>query len=258
MSINKQLYLWRDYMKIRKSTKSRIYTSIVLIILISLVILNKKYEYINCGMKRNHDEKSEKHYQGIRDRIVMLEKKEPKDDLTKQRLAEQYNVIGLHYLDKQMFDLAMESFNNSIKYGNNKADIFYSLGLAYAGRSVEKKSSEDIKLAEHNYRRAVSINGRLHDAKYALAILLFYHKDNGQDEAVKLINDILSNNMAHYPARFASARFQYELGNKKEALSIYQRLSADIDKMPASGISKNFKTQCNDNIQRIKSELSQE
>jgi hypothetical protein len=96
----------------------------------------------------------------------------------------------------------------------------------------------------------------LYDAKYALAILLFYHKDNGQNEAVNLINDILSNNMGHYPSRFANGRFQYELGNKREALSIYQRLAADIDRMPPSAIINDYKTQCNDNIIKIKSELA--
>jgi len=243
-------------MKIRKSTKGKIYTSIGLILLVLLVILNSKYNIINCSLKRDHDSISEKHYQNIIDRIVKLEKKEPKDDPTKQRLADLYNVIGMNHLKKQMFDLAIESFDNSIKYGNSSADIFYSLGLAYAGRSVEKKSSGDIRLAEHNYRKAISINGRLHDAKYGLAILLFYHKDNGQNEAVNLINDILSNNMAHYPARFAQGRFQYELGNTREALAIYQRLSADIDRLPSSAIKNDYKAQCNSNIERIRPDLS--
>ena len=244
-------------MKIRKSTKGKIYTAIALISVISLVVLNAKYQFI-CNIKRDPENMSLKHYQGIKDKIEMLEKKEPKDDVTKQRLVQQYNIMGIYYLDKKTFDLAIESFDNSIKYGKNTADVYYSLGLAYAGRSVEKKSSEDIKLAEYNYRKAISLNGRLYDAKYSLAILLFFHKDNGQDEAVNLINDILSNNMAHYQARFASGRFQYELGNKREALNIYQRLSADIDKLPSSGISNDYKTQCNNNIERIRSELSVE
>jgi len=244
-------------MKIRKSTKGKIYTSIALILVISLVVLNAKYQFI-CNIKRDPENMSVKHYQSIKDKIEMLEKKEPKDDVTKRRLVQQYNIMGIYYIDKKIFDLAIESFDNSIKYGNNTADVYYSLGLAYGGRSVEKKSSDDIKLAEYNYRKAISLNGRLYDAKYALAILLFYNKDNGQDEAVNLINDILSNNMAHYQARFASGRFQYELGNKREALNIYQRLAADIDKLPSSGISNDYKTQCNNNIERIRSELSVE
>ena len=243
-------------MKIRKSTKRRIYTSIIFILLIALVVLNTKYNILKCNMKRDHDSMSDRHYQNIKDKITMLEEKESKDDAVKRRLAEQYNNIGIYYLDRKMLDLAIESFNNSIKYGNNTADIFYSLGLAHAGRSVEKKSSDDIKQAEYYYRKAISLNGKLYDAKYGLAILLFYNKDDGQYEAVNLINDILNKNMAHYQARFASGRFQYELGNKSEALAIYQKLSADIDKMPSSGISNEYKTQCSNNIKRIKSELS--
>jgi len=243
-------------MALKKSTKRSIYTSIVLILLIALVILNAKFGIINSSMKRDHDGMSEKHYQGIRDRITELEKKDPKDDLTKQRLAEQHNVMGLHYLDRQLLDLAIDSFNNSVKYGNNSADIFYSLGLAYAGRGVAKKSSDDVKIAEQNYRKAISINERLNDAKYGLAVLLFYHRDNGREEALNLINDILNRNTTHYPARFANARFQYELDNKERALAIYQRLATDIDRMPSSSIKSEYKTQCDNNIQRIKSELS--
>jgi len=164
--------------------------------------------------------------------------------------------MGIHYLDSQLLDSAIESFNNSVKYGNNSAEVFYSLGLAYAGRSVAKKSSDDIKVAEQYYRKAISINERLNDGKYALAVLLFYHKENGRDEAVNLINDIVSRNAAHYPARFANGRFQYELGNKEKALTIYQRLSSDLDRLPPSSIINDYKTQCSNNIQRIKSELS--
>jgi tetratricopeptide (TPR) repeat protein len=244
-------------MKIRKSTKRTIYTSIILMLLIAVVILNTKYKIFNCNMKRDHDAISEKHYQKVKDKIVMLEEKEPKDASVKKRLVEQYNNIGIHYLNKKMLDLAIESFNNSIKYGNNTADVFYSLGLAHSGRSVEKKSSDDINQAEYYYRKAISINGKLYDAKYGLAVLL-YNKNGVQDESINLINDILSKNMAHYQARFASGRFQYELGNKREALAIYQRLSADIDKMPSSIISNEYKTLCSNNIQRIKSELDSE
>jgi hypothetical protein len=61
--------------------------------------------------------------------------------------------------------------------------------------------------------------------------------------------------MTHYQARFASGRFQYDLGNKREALNIYQRLAVDLDRLPSSGINNDYKTQCNSNIERIKSEL---
>ena len=245
-------------MKTKKSSKGRFFTSITLLLLIALVILNSKYEIINlnCNMRKDHDSISDKHYKGIMAKIEELEKKEPKDDLTKKRLVQQYNIIGIHFLNKKIFDSAVESFSNSIKYGNKTADAYYSLGLAYAGRSDNGKSLSDVKDAEQNYRKAISLNDRLYDAKYGLAVLLFYHKDNGQDEAVRLINDIVSRNAAHYPARFANGRFQYELGNKEKALAIYQQLSADIDKLPPSGISNDYKTQCNNNIIRIKSELS--
>jgi len=164
--------------------------------------------------------------------------------------------MGTYYIERRLWDQTIDAFNNSMKYGNTNENAYYSLGLAYANRGIEKNSQDDLAKAEFNYRKAVDINSNLLDAKYALSILLFYHRGNGKEEAQTLINEILGKNIAYYPARFANGRFNYELGNKEKALTIYQELASDLEKLPKSGLSDDYKMECRNNITRIMSELS--
>lgn len=240
----------------RMSLKHKVYIFFIMTVAGSLLVLNSMFDVVHCNLRRDHKSTSDRYYQSVRDKITKLEKEEYKDATTVSRLAEQYNLIGTYYLDRHLWEMAIDAYNNSMKYGNLSANAFYSLGLAYANLGAEKNSAEDYNRAEFNYRKAVSIDGNLLDAKYALAILLFYQRENGRDEAMTLINEILARNRAYYPARFANGRFNYELGNKEKALSIYQELSADIDRLPVSGISNDYKAECNSNITRIMTELS--
>lgn len=243
-------------MQPKLTLKNRAYITLSIAVVLLLIILSSVFNLFHCNMRKDHRAKSDQFYQEVKDKITRLEKDEYKDETTVRRLAEQYNLIGTFYLDRRLWDMAIDAFNNSMKYGNKSSNAFYSLGLAYANRGVEKNSSDDINKAEFNYRKTLEIDGSSLDAKYALSILLFYHRENGKEEAQNLINEILSKNIAYYPARFANGRFNYELGNKEKALSIYQELAGDLEKLPRSSDSITYRTECANNITRIKTELS--
>jgi len=234
----------------------KFYITLALLAVISLLVLNSMFDVVNCNMRKDHKSKRDQYFQDVKDKISKLEKEELKDATTIQRLAEQYNLIGSFYLDGRLWDLAIDAFTKSMKYGNSSPNVYYSLGLAYANRGAEKNSAEDLNKAEFNYRKAIEMDGSLLDAKYALSILLFYHRENGKEEAQTLINEILIKNHSNYAARFANGRFNYELGNKQKALTIYQELATDLEKLPPSEISKEYKAQCSSNITRIMTELS--
>jgi len=236
--------------------KNKLYITVSLIAVISLLVLNSMFDVVNCNIKRDYKGARDKYFQDVKEKIQKLEKEEFKDPTTIKRLAEQYNLIGIFYLEKRLWDMAIDAYTNSIKYGNSREDAYYSLGLGYANRGADRNSPDDINKAEFYYRKSLDINGNFLDAKYALSILLFYHREKGKDEAQTLINEIIIKNSAYYPARFANGKFNYELGNKEKALTIYQELAADLDKLPPSGISNEYKMQCSSNITRIMSELS--
>jgi len=236
--------------------KNKLYLTLSLIVVISLLVLNSMFDVVNCNIKRDYKGARDKYFQEVKDKILKLEKEEIKDPVTIKRLAEQYNLIGIFYLEKHLWDMSIDAFTNSIKYGNASADAYYSLGLGYGNRGADKNSQDDFNKAEFYYRKALEINGSLLDAKYALSILLFYHREKGKEEAQTLINEIIIKNPAYYPARFANGKINYELGNKEKALTIYQDLASDLEKLPPSGISNEYKIQCSSNITRIMSELS--
>ena len=236
--------------------KSKLYFFLGSVFILSILVLNSIYNPMLCNIRRDYNKSAQDQFvRDIKSKIAGLEKDNIKDATTMQRLAEQYNLLGMYYLDKRLWDMAIEAFNSSVKYGNSGAAAYYSLGLAFANRGNEKNSQDDLAKAESSYRRAIEINSNYSDAKYALAILLFYHR-NGRDEAQVLLEQVISRNKAFYPARFALGRFNYELGNREKALAIYRELSTDLDKLPPSDIANQYKEECSNNISRIQTELS--
>lgn len=234
----------------------KLYITLILGIILSLMVLNSIFNIVHCNMTRDYKGINEKFYQDVKEKIQKLEKEEFKDAAAISRLAQQYNLLAIYYLDRRLWDMAIDTFNASMKYGNANDNTFYSLGLAHANRGVERNSQDDINKAEYYYRKAIELNGSFLDAKYALSILLFYHRSDGKVEAERLVNEIILKNRAHYPARFAGGRFNYEMGNKQKALTIYQELEADLDKLPPSGINNEYKLECKNNIAQLMAELS--
>ncbi|HPV43847.1 MAG TPA: hypothetical protein PKX40_21920, partial [Spirochaetota bacterium] len=86
-------------------------------------------------------------------------------------------------------------------------------------------------------------------------ILLFFQK-NEKNEALSLIEEVVGRNRKNYMARFTQARFYYEMDQLPRALSIYEDLNADLEKLPPSGVIDEYKKNCRDNIQRIMMEVN--
>ena len=242
-------------MKEKGNFRGKFYFALALAGIVIVLVLNSIFNPTLCNIRREYKSSGDLYIHDVKNKISELEKEKIKDPTTILRLSEQYNLLGMYYLEKRLWDMAIDAFSSSMKYGNAKAPVSYSLGLAYVNRGSEKNSQEDLSKAESHYRRALEISGNYADAKYALAILLFYHK-NGKDEAQALLNEIITRNKAYYPARFALGRFNYELGYREKALTIYQELASDLEKLPPSELSSDYKEQCRNNITRIQMELT--
>ncbi|HPS57737.1 MAG TPA: tetratricopeptide repeat protein [Spirochaetota bacterium] len=236
------------------SGKNKLLLITGLAVAVIFLVLNAVFGFFNCGMRREYRGVDDKFIRDIRDKITMLEKEEVKDPAAIGRLAEQYNLLGTIYLEKELYGPAIDALNNSMKYGNTSAPIYYSLGLAYANRSVATNSADDLDKAEACYRKAIEKRPGFQDSMYGLAVLLFYHRDK-KEEAMNLVNEIVAKNPAFYEARFAQGRFLYETGNREQALSVYQSLASDLEKLPPSGIVNEYKSNCSNNINTLISEL---
>ncbi len=231
--------------------KIRVYL-IIAIALVAVFVLSK---YFNCGYLRSFKPSTDKRIERIRDKIGDLEGERIKDVNTLARLADQYTQLGTIYLEQKLWNQAIENYQKGIKYGKNTAGVFYSIGLGYANRGSERDSRQDIDKAEFYYNKAIEMQGNFYDAQTALAILLFYQK-NEKEKALSIIEGVASRDKSAYIARFTLARFYYEMNNPDKALSVYEELESDLDKLPPSGIINEYKRQCRENIQRIMSEVS--
>ena len=97
----------------------------------TIFVLSK---FFNFGFLRNFQENADKRIEGIRDKIEDLEKEKIKDVRTLARLADQYTQLGTIYLEKRLWDSAVQNYDKGIKYGKNTPGVFYSIGLAHANR----------------------------------------------------------------------------------------------------------------------------
>lgn len=239
----------------KQGKRNKLLLAIIIITFIAAIATISSLDFFHCNVRRDLTGVNDKFIKDVRDKITMLEKVEVKDPATIGRLAEQYNLLGTIYVERELWTPAIDALNNSMKYGNNSPGIYYSLGLAYANRSVQMNSADDLDKAESCYRKAIEKKPGFHESMYGLAVLLFYHRDK-KEEAMKLVNEIVAGNPAFYEARFAQGRFLYETGSREQALSVYQSLASDLEKLPPSGIVNEYKSNCSSNIETLMSELA--
>lgn len=233
-------------------------TKIILIVLIIAGILfgvGTVFNVFHCNMRRDYKVDTDRRIMSLREKIADVEKEGAKDLTSSNRLLDYYNQLGTIYLEKRLWDMAIESFQNCIKNGTPGPAVYHSLGLAYANRGYDGSSREDMILAEQNYRKAIELKTDYADAIYGLAIVLFYHRD-AREEAMTLVDGLSVNNKTYYPARFASARFNYETGKKDRALRLYEDLYADLEKLPKSEIINDYKAKCKENISVLMAEMA--
>lgn len=226
---------------------------LVCAVIIAVAAVGTKYFNWSCSPLREYRANTDKDIRDTLDRIAEIEKDGTKDTVTIGRLRDQYSRLGTIYLQKSLWDMAIESFGRSIGYGATPG-VMYSLGIAHANRGVERDSQEDIDRAESYYRKALDMKDDLNDARNALAILLFYHKDE-KERALALAEEAVAREKKFYIARFTLGRFYYEMNRPEKALSVYEDLHAELEKLPPSEIINDYKNQCRDNIQRIMSEI---
>jgi tetratricopeptide (TPR) repeat protein len=226
---------------------------IVFTVIIGAVLIASRF--FDLGFKRNYRVDTDKHINEIRERIKDIEEDNKRDTASLRRLGEQYSNLGGIYLQKGLWDQAIDSYEKSIHNGRSTHGVLYSLGIAYGNRGRERENEEDFGKSELYLRKAIDMKENFYEAQNALAILLFYHRDGG-DEALSIAQEVSSRNPKYYVGRFTLGRLYYEKRAPEKALQVYEDLNADLEKLPPSGIINTYKNQCRENIQRIMTEMA--
>lgn len=229
---------------------------IFLVFAVATVLYVGYVKIFKGGSVRDYDGAGEKRITETRERIAEIQKSDLDDTKKSERLAAQYAVMGSTYLDKRRWGEAIDSFYKSIQYGNKSPVIYYSLGLAYGNRGAQSADKDDFEKAETSYRKALELNPTLVDARYSLALVLFYNREGKRDEGVTLMEQVISQKPVHYMARFALGRFYYEMGRPEQSLKVYEDLSAALEKLPSTQLTDEYRKNCDANIKRIMEELA--
>ena len=237
--------------------KKRQYVTFILIIglLASILTVNSVFNFMQCNMRRDYKVDTDRKIYNIQKKIAEIEEKKEMDLSKATRLADQYNQLGTVYLEKKLWTQAAEAFEKAMTYGNPGAPLLYAAGLAYANRGSAMSTAADFDRAEGLYRKALEVQDNFHEARYGLAVLLFYHR-NKREEGLAMMEDLVARNRTHYYGRFTLGRFYYEMDRKDRALQVYEELHTDLEKLPPSEIINDFKKNCKDNISRVMAELS--
>ncbi len=183
------------------------------------------------------------------------ELKKSEDRQRKTQILDWYEQLGERYLQARAWDRSIEYLEKAITSGRNAPNVHYLLGLAYANRGKDLGKSEDFSAAELHYRRSLEFGMVNNDSAYALSILLFYHAER-KSEAVKLMEEYVRTNKKSYQGRFGLAKMYYETGEVSRSIGVYEELCPDLERLPDSPLSKEYREACRRNLQQVASELS--
>lgn len=92
--------------------------------------------------------------------------------------ARYYRTLGLKFMDYDMFGPARDSFSRGLEITGSDARMYYYRAVAVSKLAVSRDSAEqtqeEIKQAEEDYKRAISLEPRYMPPYYSLAILYIY------------------------------------------------------------------------------------
>lgn len=135
--------------------------------------------------------------------------------------------LGDHYLSRNMWKDALESYAEAAKIRPGSASVLYKMGLCwsqlyrFAPEGPEREGY--LWQAVGAYERALEADPDHAATLYALAILEFWFTGR-RERGVEMLRRLLEKQPSHTEALFALGRFYYEMGRYGEALEVYRRL----------------------------------
>jgi tetratricopeptide (TPR) repeat protein len=163
-----------------------------------------------------------------------------------ENLGMYYKMLALEYVDREMYGLALEHFENAINiYPENKI-LFYWSGVC-AGRMSkstvkEEEKQELLKTAEQYYLRAIELDRDYVDALYGLSILYVFEMDRIA-EAEPLLKRILQRESRNVDAMFLLARVYAATGRIDNAVDMYDEIIDTTGNEEEKNKARQFKQQ---------------
>lgn len=138
-----------------------------------------------------------------------------------------YKMVGLRYLEKKMYNLALENFTSALYMTPENALLHYQCAVSAArlGKtSVQDSDSERLyALAETHYKKALFYENNYAEALYGLSVLYIFELKKSYDAEEHLVK-LLAKESKHIDGMFLLARVYAEKGNVDGAIELYDRI----------------------------------
>jgi len=142
-----------------------------------------------------------------------------------ENLRSYYKMLGVAYLNRQMYGPAADALKDSLYYSPDNAILYYYMGVCKARLSkTAPGGSQDSKAyleeAKYNYNRAIELKPGYEDALYGLSVIYVFETKE-YNKALETLTKLLREEKTHTEGRFLLARVYAETGRYEKAIDAY-------------------------------------
>ena len=142
------------------------------------------------------------------------------------QLGTYHKMLGLAYMDEQMFGPALEQLERAISIQSENAVLFYHAGVCSAQIAKatvdEQKQQQLFEDAENYYIRSIELDPERNDANYALGVLYVFELDKPA-EARPHLQQMVEDEPKNDRVYMVLARSLAATGNVDRAVELYDQ-----------------------------------
>lgn len=157
--------------------------------------------------------------------------------LTEGQVGIWYKILGLRYLDRQMYGKALECFRTALTYYPSNANLYYYVGLC-AGYLANTSMDYDaegpsgsfaiqkmnyLRLSESAFLSALRADPECYEAMYGIGVLYVFELGE-PEQAVSHLEKFIAAEPEDINAMFVLARAYYSTYQFDKAVALYDRI----------------------------------
>ena len=177
--------------------------------------------------------------------------------LANQEIGIWYKMLGTRYLDNKMYGLALDSFEEALKYYPVNQNLYYYVGVCagYMSKTAMDYNASGstqvrynyLKLAEDAYLKAINLDDRYERAWYGLGVIYEYELDE-HEKAVNCFEHALDISTKSIDTMFHLGRAYYCSLEFNKALEMYDRIISTTKSSDTKAKAEELKKQVLDAI----------
>jgi tetratricopeptide (TPR) repeat protein len=206
--------------------------SLILLFCLSACSSEKSAWFDNLSAAEKKEFKSgdvpEERIENLKKGISAYEQEVERTVKASKQLGIYYRMLTLEYMSLEMYNEALKSVAQAVKYFPTSPLLYYYGAVSSAQMStavLDKAESGDyLTHAEDYYLRAISLDPGYKEALYGLSVLYIFELNRPLD-AEQLLERLVSRSSSHYDGMFLLARVKIIKGDIEAAVDLY----ADIE-----------------------------